>query len=476
LTDADFDANPIRRYAASKNDVMDNQHRMASIRHFIMPSEGVDVTTTIYNNGFDRNWYKLDNVGGVRIDQILEDPGTYASEYAWITGDSASANDALAVKANNREYFSQGVESIVGWNVHIAGAENDMEFGLRLHRDEEDRFQWTDGYRMEEGGAMVRTSEGVPGAAGGGDNRVNSARAVAAFWQDNIVMNALILVPGLRFEHIETKREQYASGDPGRTQSPLVTEQTLNVVLPGIGAHYRVTPSVGLIAGIHKGFSPPGPGASAATLPEESVNYEAGVRYGSGTVSASALGFFNDYENLLGKDTFSGGGDGSGDLFNAGEVTAYGVETELRWQPAAGRYRFPVSATYTYSYAAFQNSFTSGFHPWGEVEAGDRVPYIPAHQFNMTLAMSNERFDVGLMGNYQSRMRTEAGQGEIPISESTDARFVFDATGELDLGGGLRAFAAVQNIGDQTYIVARRPAGVRPGLPRTISLGLKLDL
>ena len=41
---------------------------------------------------------------------------------------------------------------------------------------------------------------------------------------------------------------------------------------------------------------------------------------------------------------------------------------------------------------------------------------------------------------------------------------------------GCAHFVSVQNISDEAYIVARRPAGVRPGLPRTFVAGLKFDI
>jgi Fe(3+) dicitrate transport protein len=33
----------------------------------------------------------------------------------------------------------------------------------------------------------------------------------------------------------------------------------------------------------------------------------------------------------------------------------------------------------------------------------------------------------------------------------------------------------VRNVTDEAFIVARRPAGVRPGMPRTLLLGVRWD-
>jgi len=73
-------------------------------------------------------------------------------------------------------------------------------------------------------------------------------------------------------------------------------------------------------------------------------------------------------------------------------------------------------------------------------------------------------------------MRTVAGQGPIPQGRATDSFFVMNAFGEVDLGENVRAFANVQNLTNAAYIVARRPAGARPGLPRTLMMGIKLNL
>lgn len=485
LTQADFDADPYRRYSASQRDLMTNRHRQFQARHFIQATDRIDITTTAYRNEFERNWYKLDKVtaGGstVGIGTVLEDPETYPDHYQILLGELTSADDALAVKANAREYFSQGVETLLGLDLDAGASRHQVEVGARLHQDEEDRFQFTDGYRMEAdagSGTQVLTTKGVPGAAGGGDNRVNAAWALALFAQDRITWGEWTLTPGLRLESIHTEREQYGSGDIDRLVAPTVTKNSTDVLIPGIGAHYQINEPWGVFAGVHRGFAPPGPGADDSTQAEKSWNVETGVRYQRGTISGRVTGFFSDYSNLLGKDTFSSGGTGSGDLFNAGEVEVVGIEAGMGWNALGGDagVAVPIEVNYTFTRATFQSAFSSGFEPWGDVAAGDRLPYLPEHQLGVGVGVEQPRWRVSLFANIQSKMRTRAGQGDIPDEESTDARMVLDASAEYGLSPTARAFVSVQNLADESYVAARRPAGLRPGLPRMVAAGVKVTL
>ena len=96
--------------------------------------------------------------------------------------------------------------------------------------------------------------------------------------------------------------------------------------------------------------------------------------------------------------------------------------------------------------------------------------------FGTSFAMEDDRWVFGVDANYGARMRTVAGQGPIPEGQGTDAHFVVNVFGELDVTEDVRVFASVQNLTDAAYIVARRPAGARPGLPRTVMAGIKLRL
>jgi Fe(3+) dicitrate transport protein len=483
LTRDDFENSPFHRYAASQMDQMETEHTQISLRHFALLSEAVDVTTTIYRNDFTRAWYKLHDLNtdalGVstgNLSQILRNPQEHLIEYNILTGLS-SIDDALNVRNNNREYFSQGVQSVVAFNTEIGNTQNEIELGIRLHQDQEDRFQFEDGYRMQNG-QMIRTSEGVPGTQ---TNRVGEATALSVYLQDKIRVDNFTFTPGVRYENIWFSNRNYGLEDIERTGSDLSeTDYTVSILLPGIGMTWQAAENLTLIGGVHRGFSPPSPSSSSETRPEESINYELGFRYENELFYTELIGFYNDYSNLLGSDLAAGGGAGTGAQFNAGEVEVSGIEfassMELATLFGSQAFSLPLNLNYTFTNATFQNSFSSNFGPWGDVEAGDEIPFIPRHQLNAGLSLVYSSFTTNLNASYSDQMRTVAGSGDVDESFSTDSFFVLDLTTSYGVTEHVELFMNVRNLLDETYIVSDRPAGVRPGLPRTVMGGLRVSI
>lgn len=473
LTDSDFDSNPFRRYAGSQNDLMDADQTQVSLRHFAQFSPSLDITTTIYRNDFNRNWYKLDKVDGVSISSILNNPEDLSSAYNTITGES-SADNALSVKANNREYYSRGIQSVFGTRFSIMGTESELEIGVRYHEDEMDRFQWVDGFRMENG-SMILTNSGTQGTD---SNRLESAQALAFFIQDKITFKNWTITPGLRFENIKLKREDFGKTDVERTGTDIsIKEHDLNVFLPGLGVNYQISENLNVFTGLHKGFAPPSPGSSEGTDSEESVNYELGTRFANSTLNFEIVGFFNNYSNLLGSDLAAGGGSGTNEQFNAGEVHVLGTEFSLsvNLMSESSDLQLPVHVNYTFTSSTFQNSFDSSYDPWAEVSEGDEMPYLPKHQGGISLGALYKKFDLNVNGSGTGKMRTVAGQGSIEDNLGTDSYFIVDLSVGYQLNKTANLFVDIRNITDKTYIVSRRPAGVRPGLPRMLLGGIKLQ-
>ncbi|MCA6073268.1 TonB-dependent receptor domain-containing protein [Fulvivirga sedimenti] len=476
LTQEDFDQTPYRRYAGSQKDLMDTRHRQFSLQHVISPNNHIDVTTTAYMTQFDRNWYKLDKVRfndpgngstSVGIASILDNPGDYTSAMSTIRG---SGMDTLLVKANNRSYYSKGVQSIIGLQYQSPQWTHDIEAGIRIHRDEMDRYQWVDEYVMGDG-IMELIKSGEPGTE---SNRIESANAIATFAQYTLSNGRYTFTPGLRYEHISVKREDYGSNDPERTGTSLsVSENIVGIFIPGLSVDYKLSSRLNTFIGVHKGFSPPG--SREGTEPEESINYELGGRYGFAGLEVNGVVFLNDYSNLLGSDLAASGGAGTPDQFNGGQALVKGVELDLTYNilPVNNKLALPIQLVYTYTDGEFRNTFESEFEPWGNVQEGDKLPYMAPHQLAVNVTLESTRFNVNLSSKYISDMRTVAGQGEIPDNQIIGSQFVVDLSSNYFINKNISVFGSIRNITDEVYLVARRPAGLRPGLPRSFMLGVK---
>jgi len=472
LTDDDFALDPNLRYAASANDLFQSEHEQYQASYVIDPGHSWRAEVTAYRNDFWRNWYKVRSSGGTGISSVLEDPNTYATELDYLKGVS-SPDDAIQIRANNRDYYSQGVQASLQWDTGFGDTEIALTTGIRLHEDEEDRFQHQDGYRMDNG-TLVLTTDAADGSQ---TNRVSQADVRALFIDTEIRTGNWILTPGVRFEDIDMVRLDYSTTDPTRSQGPSrVRENTTQVVIPGMGALYRLTPEWRLLAGVHKGFNPPAPGSSASE--EVSLNFETGARYDGGDMSFEGIYFLNDYDNLVGTVTDSTGGGGEiGDQFDGGEVRVSGLELSgaYRWQ--LGNIELPVDLRYTWTaQAEFSNAFESDFDPWGDVEVGDELPYIPEHQLRATAGLVGSTWHINIAASYVGELRTRAGQGAFLPEESIDSHVVWDLVAAWQFTRRLSTYVKVDNLLDETYVAARRPAGARPGLPRTAFLGLTYRL
>jgi Fe(3+) dicitrate transport protein len=329
-------------------------------------------------------------------------------------------------------------------------------------------------------GTMNLTSNGAPGSQ---SNRINHAKAWALFFQDKIEWSRLALIPGLRYENIELIRTDFSKSDPNRTGGPTRNGKNhLDVFIPGVGITFDISDSFGLFGGIHKGFSPPGPGLNDDTEEEKSINYELGLRFDHRSLSLDVAGFVNNYSNLLGVDTLSSGGRGEGDLFNGGEARVMGLEMSGAFdlsQAVDFGFSNPIRFAYTLTDAKFRNSFESDFGPWNNVVAGDELPYLPRHQLEASFGLERKNWLTRLEAVYVSQMRTQAGQGPMIDSRATDSYLVFNLSGEYRLmeeKNRVALFLSLRNLTGEEYIVARRPAGARPGLPRTIMGGIKFYL
>jgi Fe(3+) dicitrate transport protein len=480
LTLDDLRATPDRRYNASHLDQINVAHETFQITHSWAVSPAVRVVTTAYRNDTSRSWYKLNdirntaNTGWTSIAGVLADPAAAPIQFAELVGAPGFTGRAgsLRVRDNNRVYQSTGIQSALAADFRTGDVAHSLEASARYHEDSEDRFQQDDRYQMVDG-RLVLSSAGAPGTQ---DNRLGAARAWSFYVQDTITAGNLIIVPGLRHENIRLTQTRWALGDTARITPTAIAASTISVWSPGLSVTWKASDELRLIAGAHRGFSSPAPGSN---LPAEtSWNYEAGFRLAGGNSRVEVIGFLNDYGNLLGTCTAStGGGCELGDQFSGGAVQVKGIEASASTQLgnlASQGFEVPFSVIYTFTDSAFRTSFVSSYGPWGNVVAGDQLPFIPEHQLTLNAGLRLERFRFNATMNIVSAAREVAGSGAIPAGERIDPRALVDLSASYALVDRIELFANINNLFNRRYNVAFNPDGARPGAPRMAMAGVRV--
>lgn len=477
LSADDFKKTPFLRYAGSQMDKLKTDHQQWVATYLLTFSNKLKVTTNAYYNYFHRNWYKLNDVRAgitskekISVADVLIDPETNIRYFDILTGKTDREGEALLVRANNRTYRSRGIQTRAEYRFNVKEFFFDLEFGLRYHADEEDRFQWDDSYSMKNK-KMVLFMEGIHGTNA---NRVTSANALASYLLAKLRYNVWTITAGLRYEDIDLLKKDYTKEDLVRSGKVRIeTPNHARVLIPGIGVHYQLLPAASVFFGIHKGFAPPS--AELYQKPESSVNMELGTRVSIGKFKAELIGFYNNYSNMLGSDLAASGGSGTLEQFNVGEARVKGAEFLVQYQPLPHTcsLRLPLQLSYTYTDTEMRNSFES--HSWGNVVRGDEIPYIFKHALNMQLGIEYKWFYANIGARYNSDMRTSPGQGTIAEREKVPANLILDASVNVLVNKYLTLRLNAINLTNRVYLTSRHPAGLRAGHPFGIYAGANVQ-
>ena len=465
LTDADYSDNPLRRYRATALDEMDADHSQIMLSYAAKLNDNMSLAIIGYSNDFARNWYKLNKVNGMSLSSITKPTSDEWNEFYLLMNAENSVDDAYRIKANNREYYSSGIQAV--FNVNAGN--HDIQAGVRIHSDEMDRFQWEDRYGMQNG-KLIMTTQATKGSD---SNLIDSAKATALFAEDRFTYGDITVTAGARYEEIVLKRDDWGKTDPDRSETPSQRQHTMDVIVPGIGFEYALNDYQSVSVGVHKGFAPPGPGTSGvvenAVEPETSINTEIGFKSNKGLNSLEVTFFTNSYENLIGADTAASGG-GTDEIFNGGAVNISGLELYLRRILVdTGSMQIPFEMSWTNTNSEFQESF-DGF--WGKVLKGDELPYIPDNLITFNLGLNVEKFSSNISLKKTPKMRTVAGSGRLFKSNSTDELTIIDVGMRYAFDNSVTLSFNINNFLNDNSIAARRPYGVRPSMPRSLNIGV----
>lgn len=493
LTDRDFASDAFRRYGISALDNIQTKHEQQIFRYRFQASENLGFSATAYHNKHRRNWFKTEGIdfdGSTSAETLSSTSwssvvdaintgsqlqGLNPAELQAILDGADTAAGSIQIRSNAREYFSRGLQLGIDWQIQAGHVSHQLQAGLRIHEDEEDRLQRNSSYH-QAAGQLVLDDIGLLGNAG---NRVQEAEALAFHIQDRIEFGSWVITPGIRFEDIEQQRTRWEirsdrTTDPAsRADSNLRSTRSNNtrVWLPGLGALYNLSQDVTLLAGVHKGFT--APSNSPGVDEEQAVNYELGFRFNNGSMTSELIYFLSDYDNLLGECTASSGSNCTiGDAFNGDAATVQGLEfmfsTALVMKNG---YSLPFNLSYTYIDSKFDSDIADTDF-FGDVSQGDPIPYIPEHQLNLSFGLETDRWMSYLNVNYVDEVCVRASCSRL---ERTDRSLTLDLTSQYALNSAVTLYGKIENLTGEQDIMGRQPYGARPNKDRTASVGIRIN-
>jgi len=481
LSEADFAADPNRRYSATRFDNIDSLQKRSYLRYVVAPTDDLDFIATLYNNDFSRNWYKLKDLRNVNGNTIKLSPALAGAQngegLACLKGDLACT---LRVRANNRAYNSKGIDTVTYFRFGSDEVQHEIAAGIRFNKDQIRRFQWDDDYSQLANGAIDSMSSGTPGGAG---NRLQSTDALALFVQDNIIAGDWSFTPGIRYEKLDQTFEDYSSPNKSGTNQ-------MNMTAGSLGVTYKFNELWTGFGSVNRGFSPPSPKSAVGGIKQETSNaFELGARYANPqrALAVEAVAFYTQFNDLIVIDNI--GGTGTGDTENFGKVKSTGLEFSAQYDAGIAngwKYRNPWFLTATYTNAVQQNSATStdaeSIFSYGQ--AGNKVPYIPELVFSLGTGIESKQWGSSITGSYVGETFTSANNVDGQLNGNgnpdarfgkTDAYFVMDVSAFYRIQDGVKLFAGVQNLLNERYISSRQPEGPRSGMPMFAYAGLEMN-
>ncbi|MFM7404279.1 MAG: TonB-dependent receptor family protein [Erythrobacter sp.] len=493
----EFAANP--RGNVFVNDDFQTERLNATIAHRWDLAEDVALRTTAYYHYFTRDWWRQSSNSNQRPNDA-SDPAC---------GGLANLNTTCGNEGRLRDYDTYGIETRLSFDHALLGFEGETEVGVRYHVERQRRRQWN-------GDTPNARTPGTTVNAGVRENNERDANAFSAFIQSRIVFGDFALIPGARLEAIDYARRNLpisvlVGGRPtGAVTAPTRGSETVEKLLPGIGATWNITEDITLYGGVHRGFAPPRvediittAGGSVDLSAELSWNYEVGLRgeFVRG-INADATLFVMDFQNQIVAQSVAGGIGAT--LTSAGETLHRGAELGVNASSRAAGWtgrdtdvfaRLAVTwveeARYNSTRIAtppcFDGATTgtlvatgAGRVPCGVARNvdGNRLPYSPEWLLSGAVGVEYKGFTGQVELINQSSIFAD-DVNLIPVTPDGQ-RGLIDGWTQVNVAasygppeGRWEVFATARNLFDTLYITDRA-RGALPGQPFTIQVGLTL--
>lgn len=474
-TDADFRADPNRRYGLSALERMDRGRKSASAQHQFWFDDDTRLTSTAYWSDTYRYYNRLNQINGVGLGGVTGIINTNAAGATRLQGildgtlDTSHAN-GVRYGHNHQDFESRGAQLQFDRAFATGNVQHDLTLGARWHQDLTGNARKgisNSIYRQVDGALVhVRTDRTTP--------QEGEAVAWSAWAADRIRLGQWSLLPILRHERIRTEANLSTAATPAQIAARATNR--VDRTTAGFGVNYAVDGHWTLLGGVHQGSAPPGNNASAGTRGEESTNLEGGLRYRSGDFGVDAIGFLTDYQNamrtcLVANPCTGGVVDGTE---QTGSKDVYGLEVGLFASLYAGEHvTVPVRLAYTWTDGEYTRTSDTG-----NVRKGDVIEYTPRHIGSLQVGLEGTRgWRTYAALNYNSRSYTASNAARAGVDSrflTTDSLFTVDLSATYPLSKSAEIYARVDNLLDAQKITHRGADGARGNAPRGYGVGLRL--
>lgn len=454
LTEAEYAANP--RQNPFRNDSFNAFRTGFSVQHTGVIGNHLSSITTAYVHYFSRDWWRQSSNSNERPNRLGSDPDCRGMQDLYTT---------CGNQGRLRDYLTWGIEPRFNANFNLGKTKNEVNFGFRVHAEQQDRLQKNGDFPWSRDGAIV-------------ENNLRRNFAISGFVQHRLILGRVAFIPGVRIEKIRYYRLNRLNSARGKTE---ITE-----VIPGLGITANVFKGTTIFVGAHRGFAPPrtediisNNGGVVDLESEKSWNYEIGVRTRLYKALRTELTLFQmDYENQIVPASLAGGVGAT--FTNAGKTLHQGAEFFLRFDSAElikTRFNIYFQVTHTeLSTAEFRGKRYSAINP-SVLITGNRLPYAPKRLSDVMLGVSYLNLDAFVETNYISRQfgddlnrvdpTPNGQQGIIPAQTYVNATLNYRVEKWKTV-----FYITTKNLLDRTFIVDRS-RGILPSMPRLVQIGFK---
>jgi Fe(3+) dicitrate transport protein len=447
------------------------------------------LTTQAYGYTTTRNWQRQDfaynsyDASGV----LKPKPNNY-SGVMW--GDESVPNGAIYMRNStgnrNRQFEVAGLESRYVTSWQLKGKASEFHAGARILYERAFEQRINGGHENASSGTLQ-------------DDEIRTGYGSSLFAHNQMaILPGLTITTGLRMENYQYTRDIRRGrfvlhGESHIRDTLLIAEGSLREFIPGIGFNLSLNGTATVFGGVHRGFAPPrikdaisNTGQVYNLDAEKSWNYELGIRHMPAEwINYEVTAFYMDFSNQVIPVAESAGGQGAG-LVNGGNTLHQGVEAgaELmisQWLANSDN-KLSWDGYITLVNSAFNNDRYVPAHGTTINIKGNKTPYAPSFFANTSLSyIHTTGITARITANYTGSQYTDINNTVAPSPDGRigkiDSFMVFDANLAYTLNRWNTTFSVSgKNITNERYIITRRPQGIRLGLPRMITAGVKVDI